>query len=223
MTKKKTPGSRDARMVLDLQLDPVVVRLGAFAVTWNIICTTLALLAGTLFALRTMGQVGVARSIAGRIACLALLGGFVGSRTVHVLAHAAYYAAFPHELFLLSDGSGSFAGALLGGGLAALFAAKVCTVPLGVLINAAVPSLVIGIPFHAIGNLLTGAGWGPPTTGGWGVIYWHPNALVPPDLISVPLHPFPIYQMVVSLSLFALWALVRHHAVVDWRLEQEVR
>jgi len=210
-------------MVLDLQLDPVLVRWGAVAVTWNSVCTTLALLVGTWLALGSMEHRGVTKSAAGSVACWTLAGGFVGSRAGHVLAHALYYAVMPHEIVAFNDASGSIAGALLGGGLAALVTAPVFNVSLRVFINSAIPSLLIGAVLHATGNLLTGAGWGAPTAGWGGVIYWHPNALVPPDLISVPLHPLPLYQIIVSLALLALWALLRQRAVGAWRLGQEVR
>jgi phosphatidylglycerol:prolipoprotein diacylglycerol transferase len=222
--RKKTPRNRDVRMVLDLQLDPFLVRWGAFAVTWNSVCTTLALIVGTLLTLRSMERRGVERSVAGRIACLLVLGGFVGSRAVRVLVHATYYAAVPRDLFLLGDGTGSIVGALLGGGLVVLSAARMFAVPHAVLLNAVVPSVLLSFPLHAIGNLLTGAGWGPPTSGSWGVIYWHPHALVPPDLISVPLHPLPLYQMVISFACFMLWAMLgRRRPMFVWRVEQEVR
>jgi phosphatidylglycerol:prolipoprotein diacylglycerol transferase len=129
--------------------------------------------------------------------------------------------AFPRDLLLVGNGYGSFADVLLGGGLVLIVAARRTAVPLAALLDAVVPPVLIGAALHALGDLLTGAGWGRPTGSTWGVIYWHWGALLPPDLISVPLHPLPIYQIMVLFGVLALWALVRRRATSNWRLEQE--
>lgn len=209
-------------MVLDLQLDPVLVRWGAFVITSNGVCTALALLVGTWFALRALERAGVGQNNAGKIACGVLLGGFAGSRAVFMLAHASYYAGVPRDLWLVGDGSGSLVGALGGGAAALWLAARACGVERRTVFDAAVPAAFLCIPLHLIGNLLTGAGYGPPTGGAWGVIYWHPDALVPLDLISVPLHPLPLYQIMVSLGTLTLWTVLHNCAAPVW-LGQEVR
>ncbi len=210
-------------MVLDVTFDPVIMQWGNVVLTWNSVCTTLALVIGTGLALRRAGQCRIVPAAAGQIACWALLGGWAGSRALHVLAHAPYYAAFPGDLLLLGDGHGSFAGVLLGGALVLIAAARRHGVSLVALLHAVVPPILIGAALHGLGHLLTGTGWGPPTGSTWGVIYWHPRALLPPDLISVPLHPLPVYSMIMSLCLLALWTLLRRRAVSAWQLGQEAR
>lgn len=210
-------------MVLDVTIDPVMVQWGNVVLTWNSVCTTLALVIGTWLALRRAARAHIAPAAAGQIACSMLLGGWTGSRVLHVLAHSPYYLAFPRDLLLAGAGHGSFVGALLGGTLVLLVVARRHIVPLAALLHAVVPSVLIGVALYVLGNLLTGAGWGRPTGSTWGVIYWHPRALLPPDLISVPLHPLPLYQMMASLGVLALWALLRRRAAPAWRLGQEAR
>jgi phosphatidylglycerol:prolipoprotein diacylglycerol transferase len=200
-------------MVLDLSVDPVLFRWGAFALTWKSVCTSLALLLGTLWALHLSERVGIASDAASQVACWTLLGGLLGARGVHVLTHVAYYAANPSEILILADGSGSLAGALLGGTLTLVAVSKWLRVPAFSLFNAAVPALLLGTILHALGNFLTGAGWGAPTASTWGVIYWHPGAMLPPDLLSVPLHPYPLYRIALAAMLFVLAS--RWHARLD--------
>lgn len=210
-------------MVLDVTIDPVVAQWGNVVLTWNSICTTLALVLGTLGALRRAVRAQIAPAVVGRIACWTLLGGWAGSRVLHALAHAAYYTAFPRDLLLVGDGQGSLAGALLGGALVLILAARRGAAPLAALLHVVVPPVLIGVAVYVLGNLLTGAGWGRPTGSTWGVIYWHWGALLPPDLISVPLHPLPIYQLMVSLGVLALWPVLRRRVDPAWRLGQEAR
>jgi prolipoprotein diacylglyceryltransferase len=145
-------------MVLDVTLDPIVAQWGSVVLTWNSVCVTLALVIGTLGALRRAARAQIVPAVAGWIACWTLLGGWAGSRALHVVAHWAYYMASPHDLLLVGDGYGSLVGALLGGALVLVVAARRTAVPLVALLDAVVPPVSIGAALHALGDLLTGAG-----------------------------------------------------------------
>ena len=68
--------------------------------------------------------------------------------------------------------------------------------------------LIVGLPLgHALGRIgcfLAGCCYGKPTTLPWGVRFTNPQALVPPELLGVPLHPTQLYEAGLNLVLFVI-------------------
>ena len=68
--------------------------------------------------------------------------------------------------------------------------------------------LIVGLPLgHALGRIgcfLAGCCYGKPTTLPWGVRFTDPHALVPPELLGVPLHPTQLYESILNLILFLI-------------------
>src|SRR5919205_2860489 len=70
--------------------------------------------------------------------------------------------------------------------------------------------MLVGQAIGRIGCFINGDAWGAPTGCPCGVVYWHEHALVPPDLIGVPTHPYPLYEIgAVAVLLALLWAAQR--------------
>ena len=45
----------------------------------------------------------------------------------------------------------------------------------------------------------------------WGFIYTHPNALIPPNLFGLPMHPYPVYEIIWNvIALIIILRLGRH-------------
>lgn len=69
--------------------------------------------------------------------------------------------------------------------------------------------LIVGLPLgHALGRVgcfLAGCCYGKPTSMPWGVHFTDAHALVPPELLGVPLHPTQLYEAALNFMLF--WAL----------------
>lgn len=201
------PGVRGVRMVLDLSVDPFLLRWHASALTWNGLALTLALLLGSGLFLRRAVRLGIPPASAGHMVCVVLIGATLGARIVHILDHLPYYLDRPAETLAFADGSGSFTGALLGGTVTLMVVFRWRRLPFDIPLAAALPSVLLGTIMYALGSFLSGANWGIPTNGAWGVIYWHPHALIPPDLLSVPLHPYPLYQALLALVIGVwVWA-----------------
>ncbi len=66
--------------------------------------------------------------------------------------------------------------------------------------------LIVGLPLgHALGRVgcfLAGCCYGKPTALPWGVRFTDTHALVPPELMNVPLHPTQLYEAVLNFLLF---------------------
>src|SRR5919205_2196035 len=66
--------------------------------------------------------------------------------------------------------------------------------------------MLVGQAIGRIGCFINGDAWGAPTGSAYGVVYWNEHDLVPPDLIGVPTHPYPLYEIgAVLVLLAALW------------------
>lgn len=68
--------------------------------------------------------------------------------------------------------------------------------------------LIVGLPLgHALGRIgcfMAGCCYGKPTSMPWGIAFTNPHALVPQELLGVPLHPTQLYESVGNLVIFAL-------------------
>ena len=68
--------------------------------------------------------------------------------------------------------------------------------------------LIVGLPLgHALGRIgcfLAGCCYGKPTSLPWGVRFTDPHALVPSELLGVPLHPTQLYESALNFGLFLL-------------------
>lgn len=191
---------------LEIAFDPEIARVGPVTLGWHGVFTTLAVLVALWLGTRR------ARAVVGPVAPLegvvtwALVGGIVGARLLHVLDHLAAYVADPLGVLAVWQGGMAVYGAFLGGLAGGVLAARRVGLPLWLLLDAATPALLVGQAIGRLGCLSNGDAWGAPTGGTWGVVYWHPNALLPAALHGVPTHPYPLYEIGAVLALLrALW------------------
>jgi phosphatidylglycerol:prolipoprotein diacylglycerol transferase len=64
-----------------------------------------------------------------------------------------------------------------------------------------------------LGSLVSGDAWGKPASVPWAVVYERADALLPPDRVGMPTHPYAAYELLWSLAIFALLWLLRGHAL----------
>lgn len=200
-------------MRIDLAFDPIIARLGPLELGWHGLFTALAVVLAVWFFMRQAARLGLNPEALSTLATWSILGGLIGARLFHVLDHLPYYLAHPAETLALWQGGIAVYGAFLGGIVAGWLVARRQRLPVWPLLDIAGPTMLIGQAIGRLGCLSNGDAWGAPTGGSWGLVYWHPNALLPPDLLGVPTHPYPLYEIAAEVVLLALlWLAQRRLA-----------
>ena len=140
----------------------------------------------------------------------AIAGGVVGARLFHVLDHLPYYSENLLEAFAIWQGGIAVYGGFVGGVLAGVLAARALGIPVWPALDAGGVGMLVGQAIGRLGCLVNGDAWGGPTGCPCGVVYWHEHALLPPELLGVPTHPYPLYEIAgVALVLGLVWLAVR--------------
>jgi phosphatidylglycerol:prolipoprotein diacylglycerol transferase len=197
-------------MLIYNPIDPNIVQIGPFLITWHGLFTVLGVLAGVWLAEREIGRRGIPTEWVWTAAIWVLVGGVVGARLMHVIDRFAYYSQNPWQVFLITEGGLAIWGAILGGLVALLVYGGVRRLPIWPVLDSAAPGLLLGQSIGRLGCLVNGDAWGAPTGADWGIVYTNPKALIPTDLIGVPTHPYPVYEIVWNMLVFALiWRLRR--------------
>ena len=186
---------------MTIGLDPVIARLGPFELGWHGILTLLAVVVGVWLGQRYAARAGLPPERTADVVIAAVVGGIVGARLFHVLDHLPYYAAHPLEALAIWEGGIAVYGAFLGGIAAGLVAARRAAVPIWLGLDAAAVPMLVAQAIGRLGCLSNGDAWGAPTGAGWGIVYVNANALLPRELLGVPTHPYPLYEIAAVLLL----------------------
>lgn len=192
-----------------IDVDPVIFRVGSLSVGWYGLAIASAILAGILIAVREGKRKGIAKDDVYLIALWGIAAAVVGARLFHVMENLDYYGSRPGAIFALQQGGLAIWGAIVGGTLAVAIYAKRRGLPLARIADGAVPALLVGQIIGRIGCIVNGDAYGDATSLPWGFIYSHPGSSIPRDLLNVPTHPYPVYEMIWNLSILLLLWTVR--------------
>ncbi|MBW1877486.1 MAG: prolipoprotein diacylglyceryl transferase [Deltaproteobacteria bacterium] len=147
-------------------------------------------------------------------ALLALPAALAGARVMHVLVEApAYY--WSHPLQVLSPmGGWVFYGGALGGVLAVAGWARWRGLDPWQLLDVFSVATAFGLVFGRIGCLGGGCCYGRVADWPFGVVVpwavrYYRRGQIPEDLLSVPLHPTPLYAVAIALALFVFLSFLR--------------
>ncbi len=191
---------------ITIDLDPVIGRLGHLAVGWYGLAVALGIAVALVVLRHETGRRNLDADRVVGVAAWTVVGGVAGARILFAVDHWPAFADDPWRIFAFQEGGLAIQGALLGGLVAGVLAARRARVPVLVLADAAAPAVVLGQAIGRLGCLVTGDALGASTSLPWGLRYVNPAAMAPQ--LGVPLQPVFAYEALWDLALFALlWAL----------------
>ncbi len=201
--------------MIDIRLDPILVRWGPVILSWHGLFLAAGVVVVYAVAVRLGSRRGLAHRLLSELALWMILAGLVGARLLSVLGEWPAYAAHPEKILAVWEGGLTVIGGLLGGIVAAVLYTWRKRLDTWKLLDVLALSIPLGYVVGRVGCIVNGDVWGLPTGSGWGLVYWNPQASVPPDLLGVPTFPAPIVLQLWSLGVLALLLAVRRRVPYD--------
>ncbi len=188
-----------------IHIDPYLLR-DPFLLQWYEVTLFISLAVSLMLLWKLAARYELQPSRALQLALVALPGGLIGARLLHVIDSYSYYAANPALALRVWDGGFAQYGMMLGWlGFALVVNRFWVQLPARRFLDLAPVPLLTGFAIGRMGCLLHGCCFGNATSLPWGVTFTHPDSLinrVAPELEGVAVHPVPAYEMI----LFALLA-----------------
>lgn len=198
---------------LTIDIDPVIVQLGGFALRWYSLTFAAGVALATLLTIREARTRGLDSSKVGNVVLWGVAGGLVGARLFHVVDRLSYYLDNPHQILMVNQGGMAILGGLVTGGLVAVITARRECLPVLRLADASAIGLVAGQMVGRLGCLINGDAYGGPTSMPWGLVYVNPGAMIPDSLRGIPTHPYPVYEILWNLGLVGLLLVLRRRSL----------
>jgi phosphatidylglycerol:prolipoprotein diacylglycerol transferase len=203
---------------------PELFRIGDFPITTFGLMMFLAFIAGGWVTGMMLRRFGLKSDLIWEAMAWIAIAGVVGAKLYFLALHWEQLVANPRQTILAREGLVWYGG-LIGGVTAYYLQIRARRLPVGVMFDATAPALMLAIALGRIGCFLVGDDYGVYTDGSLGVVFKDgippstagylrsvgdsiPSAI--PDSALVPVHPTQLYEVFITLILFAfLWRLAK--------------
>ncbi|MFQ5707884.1 MAG: prolipoprotein diacylglyceryl transferase [bacterium] len=182
---------------------PELFKIGPLTINSFGVMAMLAFLVPTLILRKELARIHLDPDIANGIAVAAMIGGFVGARLYFIAERLPQFFAHPWDMIFTGAGLVWYGG-LAGGFVGVTWYVNHNKISIPIICDLMAPLLALGQTFGRMGCLLSGDGdYGYATHVPWALSF--PKGVVPTNQL---VHPTPIYDMIILLSIFAfLWKL----------------
>ena len=189
-------------LTIVIDLDPNIVRLGPFLITWHGVFSVLGIIAAARLGFWLLAKDHVDTRNSGDGLAWMVVAGLVGARLLYVWENYRIFSGQLLRIFALTEGGISQWGGLFGAGVGAYIWARRAKFSFWKIVDAGGPAAMIGLAIGRIGDVINGEHHGTPTTLPWGVQYVNPATLGQPDQV---VHPEVAYEMVLCLAILAIF------------------
>ena len=165
-------------------------------IRWYGLLIALAVLIGTVLALKEAKRKGVKEETLIDMLLFAVPAAIIGARAYYVIFTWDYYSKNPSQILNIRGGGLAIHGVIIAGALVAIIFAKVRKESFWNLADIVAPSLILGQAIGRWGNFTNQEAHGGPTDLPWGII-----------VDGVKVHPTFLYESIWNLIVFAflLW------------------
>jgi phosphatidylglycerol---prolipoprotein diacylglyceryl transferase len=196
--------------VIDIGLDPVLLKIGPFSVHWYGLMYVLGIAAGLFVMLRYAESRGIGRELAYEFFWPILVACLVGGRLYYVVqSNFGWYLQHPQNILATWEGGMAFYGAVFAGSITGLILSRLKHLRFGYVLDVAVLFITPAQTVGRIGNIVNGDILGYASNLPWATRYTNPNnTFVPSHTIAY--QPAAVYELLFSLALFVIAWKLRH-------------
>jgi phosphatidylglycerol:prolipoprotein diacylglycerol transferase len=196
-------------------MDPNLFNIGGVAIAWHAIAILVAIVIAVVLTRLEFIRKHITLAHWDSMVYWTVAGGIIGARLFYVLDHPTYHFHHPLKIFALQDGGLAVYGAVFGGFVTVLALCRFYKLPTLQVIDAIAPGLILAQAFGRIGCLINGDAWGGPTSSFFSVTYTNSKDFLPTDLMGVRTYPYPVYDALINVAIFAIVWRLRRRGVPD--------
>ena len=196
--------------MINIGIDPILVRLGSFAISWHSLFMMVAIVFGVWLSARLVAKAGLSVDRLYSMAIWGVPGAIVGARLVHLIDYWDFYSANPGIIFAFEGGLAIWGG-ILGGTLTILIFSRISRFSIAPYADRIALVLILGQAIGRIGDIINGEHLSTSTSLPWGVFYTNPAAgrAFQHSLEFGAVHPAVAYELLMDLFIFGILWLLR--------------
>jgi phosphatidylglycerol:prolipoprotein diacylglycerol transferase len=193
-------------LVIEIGIDPELLRVGGLLITWHGVFTALGIAAGVWLGVTLAKNRGFTEDDALNVALVAVPAGIIGARLLFVAENYDLFVGNWIDVLKINEGGISIYGAFIGGALAAIAFGLIKGYPVLRGADAGGLGFVLGLSIGRIGDVINGEHFAKPTEAWYGVVYTHPNS---PSFLKDPQHLAVGYELAGLLVILGALLVLR--------------